>query len=278
MNIFRCTLFRCTLLGVFSLMLCSSASAHKIWLNPADHSPEPGSTVEIGIGWGHKYLADRTHEELKKGMPEKIQAVDPDGKTVELTKIADDRYSLEVPKPGAYLIMTKGKSGFFTTTPEGRKWGNKTEIADAVKCTSYHLSGKTVIMVGNSEKGFDRATGQTIELLPLTDPGQLKKGDTLKVRLLLDGKPVPNVLLKAAYAGFEKAEKEEPGHAAPADKKKKEDKPFPAEATSDARGEADLTLEHSGYWMISLSYKPPYPDTAVCDQYMYNATFTFQVQ
>ena len=277
MNIFRCT-FHCILLGLFSLMLCSSASAHKIWLNPADHFPEPGSTVEIGIGWGHKYLADRTHEELKKGMPEKIQALDPDGETVELTKIADDRYSLKVLKPGFYLINVKNKSGFFTKTPEGRKWGNKTEIADAVQCTNYHLGGKTVIMVGDSEKGFDRPVGQALEIVPLNNPGHLKKGDTLKVRLLLDGKPVPNVLLKAAYAGFEKAEKEEPGHAAPTDTKKKEDRPFPAEATSDDRGEAELKLEHNGYWMVSLSYKPPYPDSAVCDQYMYNMTFTFQVQ
>ncbi len=187
MNIFRCT-FHCILLGLFSLMLCSSASAHKIWLNPADHFPQPGSTVEIGIGWGHKYLADRTHEELKKGMPEKIQALDPDGETVELTKIADDRYSLKVPKPGFYLINVKNKSGFFTKTPEGRKWGNKTEIADAVQCTNYYLGGKTVIMVGDSEKGFDRPAGQTLEIVPLNNPGHLKKGDTLKVRLLPDGK------------------------------------------------------------------------------------------
>jgi len=274
MNIFRCT-FHCILLGLFSLMLCSSASAHKIWLNPADHFPEPGSTVEIGIGWGHKYLADRTHEELKKGMPEKIQALDPDGETVELTKIADDRYSLKVLKPGFYLINVKNKSGFFTKTPEGRKWGNKTEIGDAVQCTNYHLGGKTVIMVGDSEEGFDRPVGQALEIVPLNNPGHLKKGDTLKVRLLLNGNPAAYIPIKAAYAGFEKVEKEEPAHP---DKKKKDDRPFPAEAITDVQGEAELRLDHSGYWMISLSYKPPYPDSAVCDQYMYNMTFTFQVQ
>ena len=274
-------IFRCTLLGIFSLMLCSSASAHKIWLNPADHFPEPGSTVEIGIGWGHKYLADRTHEELKKGMPEKIQAVDPDGKTVELTKISDDRYTLDVPKPGAYLVMAKGKSGFFTTTPEGRKWGNKTEIADAVKCTNYHLSGKTVIMAGNSEQGFGRMTNQDIELIPLTNPGQIKKGDSFKVSLLLNGKPAAYVPLKAAYAGFDKVEKGEAAHSDKTDKKvkkKKDDRPFPAEAITDAQGVAELRFDRPGYWMISLSHKPPYPDSTTCDQYMYNMTFTFQVR
>ncbi|MCW5212107.1 DUF4198 domain-containing protein [Desulfobulbus sp. TB] len=275
-------LFRCTLISVFSLLLCSSASAHKIWLNPADHFPDPGSTVEIGIGWGHKYLADRNHEELKKGMPENIQAIDPDGKTVELTKLTNDSYSLAVSKSGAYLVTTKGKSGFFTTTPEGRKWGNKTEIADAVECTRYHLSGKTAITVGDSNSGFDRVAGQTIELIPLTNPGKLNKGDAFKVRLLLEGKPVPGVLLKASYAGFEKEEKKKEegkeGKATSSTKMLKESKPFPAEATTDAQGEAELKLNHTGYWMVSFSHKPPYPDLTVCDQYMYNASFTFQVR
>lgn len=253
MNLFRCIL-SCALISVFPAALLISR-AHKIWLNPADHFPEPGSTVEIGIGWGHKYLEDRTHEELKKGMPEKIQALDPDGKTVELTKLADDRYSLEVPKPGPYLISVKNKSGFFSTTPEGRKWGNKTEIADAVKCTNYHLGGKTVLMVGKGAEGFDRPVGQDLEIIPLTNPDQLKKGNTLKVRVLLNGNPAAFIPLKAAYAGFEKAEKE--GEAAPSTMNKKEEKPFPAEAITDAQGEAELRLDRPGYWMVSLSHKPP---------------------
>ncbi|MCI5190956.1 MAG: hypothetical protein D3905_14450, partial [Candidatus Electrothrix sp. AS4_5] len=59
---------------------------------------------------------------------------------------------------------------------------------------------------------------------------------------------------------------------------KKEDRPFPAEAVTNDQGEAELRVDRPGYWMISLSHKPPYPDKAVCDKYMYNMTYTFQVQ
>ncbi|MCI5222981.1 MAG: DUF4198 domain-containing protein [Candidatus Electrothrix sp. AR4] len=274
MNLFRCT-FRFAMLSVFLLLLLlvAPAWAHKIWLNPADHFPAPGSTVELGIGWGHKYPTERTHEKLKEGMPEKIQAVAPDGKAAELVKLAHGRYSLKVTTPGTYLVMTKGKSGFFTKTPEGRKWGNKTEIANAVQCTNYHLSGKTAIMVGNSEQGFDRVTGQDIELIPLTNPGQVKKGEIFKIKLLLDGKPVVNVPLKAAYAGFDKVDKTNKKA-----EKKKNDRPFPAEAITDNQGVAELRFDRPGYWLVSLSHKPPYPDLAVCDQYMYNVTFTLEVK
>ncbi|MCI5135680.1 MAG: DUF4198 domain-containing protein [Candidatus Electrothrix sp. AW2] len=267
-------LFRCTLISIFSLLLCSSASAHKLWLNPANYFPEPGSTVEIGIGWGHKYLASRVHQELKEGMPEKIQAIDPDGKIVELTKATDDMYKLEISKAGAYLITADNKPGFFTVTKDGRKWGNKTEIAaEKSRCTNFHIGAKTVLIAGNSKTGFDRAAGQTVELVPLTDPGAVKKGDAFRVKVLFNGQPLADLPLKAAYAGFDVEEEEgSDPHA------KKEDRPFPAEAVTNDQGEAELRVDRPGYWMISLSHKPPYPDKAVCDKYMYNMTYTFQVQ
>ncbi|NTW37378.1 MAG: DUF4198 domain-containing protein, partial [Syntrophobacteraceae bacterium] len=35
----------------------SHAFAHNLWLNPSNHFPKPGETVDIGIGWGHQYTA-----------------------------------------------------------------------------------------------------------------------------------------------------------------------------------------------------------------------------
>ena len=257
-----------------SLLISSSAFAHKLWLNPADYFPEPGSTVDIGIGWGHKYPANRIHEELKDGMPEKIQAIDPDGLTVDLVQVSKDLYKLEVKKAGAYLISADNKPGFFTVTKDGRKWGNKTEItAPKSQCTNFHLGAKTVLIAGEGEKDFTKAVGQAVELIPLTNPGAVKKGDSFRVKALFNGQPLVDLALKAAYAGFDKVEEGESGHS-----KKKEERPFPAEAVTDAQGEAELQLDRPGYWMISLSHKPPYPDKEVCDRYMYNMTYTFQVQ
>lgn len=268
MNIFRLVLF-----SAFSLLLAAPASAHKIWLNPADHFPKPGSMVDIGIGFGHKYLASRVHEKIEEGMPEKIQALAPDGEVVELTKAADDLYKLEISKAGAYLITADNKPGFFTVTKDGITLGNKTEItAEKSKCTNYHLGAKTVLMAGDSSTGFDRVAGQAIELVPLTNPGAVKKGDAFRVRVLFNGQPLADLPLKAAYAGFDTLEEGSDAHA------KKEDRPFPAEAITNDQGEAELRVDRPGYWMIFLSHKPPYPDKAVCDRYMYKMTYTFQVQ
>ncbi len=274
------TLFRFALMSAI-LLLASTAAAHNIWITPADYFPEPNSTTEIGIGWGHKYLADRTHEKLKEGKVEKIQILGPAGTSIDPVMVANGQYKMDVGQPGSYLITTKIKSGFFTTTPDGRKWGKKNEVTNAVKCTNYHIGGKSLIMVGNSDKGFEQTTGQALELIPITNPAQVAANTAFKVKILFQGQPVANLALKATYAGFEKEEDNKPAHPDTANKKalmKKEEKKFPAEAVTDAQGEAELQLDRSGYWMISLSHRPAYPDLTVCDQYMYNMTFTFQVK
>ncbi|CAK8720107.1 DUF4198 domain-containing protein [Candidatus Electronema halotolerans] len=259
------------------LLASSSAFAHKLWLNPMEYFPAPGSSVEIGIGWGHKYPANRVHQELKEGMPDKIQALDPDGQSAEMTKVSDGLYKLKISKAGAYVITADNKPGFFTVTKDGRKWGNKTEVtADKSQCTNFYIGAKAVLIAGGSDTGLERAAGQSVELVPLTNPGAVKKNDAFRVKVLFNGQPLADLPLKAAYAGFDTVEEGSDPHAA--DMKKMADRPFPAEAVTDAKGEAELHFDRPGYWMISLSHKSPYPDKAVCDKYMYNMTYTLQVQ
>jgi uncharacterized GH25 family protein len=50
------------------------------------------------------------------------------------------------------------------------------------------------------------------------------------------------------------------------------------ETTTDENGEATLTIETIGHWIILLSHRTPYPDTETCDEYMFNAAFTFELK
>ena len=65
----------------------AGAQAHNLWLNPDNFFPEVGATVEIGIGWGHTYPATRMDQEIRDGQLESVQAVDPDGATLDLAKV-----------------------------------------------------------------------------------------------------------------------------------------------------------------------------------------------
>ena len=262
--------------AVLLMSLGQVVQAHNLWLNPENHYPAVGTTVDIGIGWGHTYPAGRVDQEVKEGRVEAISAVDPDGQTVELTQASAALYKLKVEKAGAYLIIARIKPGVFTMTPEGRKWGDKKAVANPVKCTNFHLEAKTVIIAGGKDKNLSYPTGQPLEVILLTSPHELKGGDQLPVKVLFEGKPLSGASIRATYAGFEEPDIA-PHKAAPAGGKGHH-KHFPVEALTDGQGQALLPMARSGFWMIMLTHKPPYPDPDVCDEYMYNTAFTFQVQ
>ncbi|QTA92579.1 DUF4198 domain-containing protein [Desulfonema magnum] len=253
---------------------CIPAQAHNLWLNPDNFYPSVGSTVNIGIGWGHKFPANRVDQEIKKDQLEEIRAVDPDGLDVSLEKVSVKLYRLKIEKAGAYVVVARIKPGFFTKTTDGRKWGDKTTVTNSIKCTNFHIRTKTVIVAGGADKNLGHAAGQPLEVIPLADPSNLKNSGTFPVKILFEGKALPKADIKATYAGFVTED------VAPHNPKKNHGHKHhhPVETVTDDQGRAELKLDRAGYWMILLSHKPPYPDLSVCDEYMYNMAFTFQVR
>jgi hypothetical protein len=58
---------------------------------------------------------------------------------------------------------------------------------------------KTIIQVGRrGPRVFNRKLGQTIEFIPLSDPSDLKPGDSLRARLEYKGTPVPGISVHAS--------------------------------------------------------------------------------
>jgi uncharacterized GH25 family protein len=281
------------LYGLTLLLICPQAFAHNLWLNPGDYYPRVGTTVDIGIGWGHKYPADRTDQEFKEGRMEDIRALDPDGLAVDLVQESVSLYKLKVEKAGAYLVTARIKPGFFTKTPDGRKWGDKKAVENPIKCTNYYIEAKTVIMAGGGDKNLGNAVNRPLEMIPLNNPLNLKSGDGFAVKVLYYGEPLPGLSVKATYAGFEGADvgghappekgrpgkdvRKGPGQTSP-EKAHHAGRHVPVETVTDDQGQAVVQLDKSGYWMIMLSHRPLYPDKETCDQYMFNTTFTFEVK
>jgi uncharacterized GH25 family protein len=57
----------------------------------------------------------------------------------------------------------------------------------------YHKHVKALLQVGDSlGPGFDAVFGYPAEIIPLANPYGLRSGATLRIRVLVDGKPVPN--------------------------------------------------------------------------------------
>ena len=81
---------------------------------------------------------------------------------------------------------------------------------DARERYSKHV--KAIIQVGEKRtSGFSARLGYPVEIVPLQNPYELNRGDTLEVRVLKDGKALANQLLYASYEGFH-AHDDEGGH------------------------------------------------------------------
>jgi uncharacterized GH25 family protein len=229
------------LLGILAMIFVSTnAFAHNLWLNPSDHYPKVGQTVDIVIGWGHKYFKSRTDQEVKEETVMEISALDPDGEIVELERKSPSLFLLKINKPGVYHVTVGIEPGIFTTTPEGRKWANKKEVQHPLKCTAYNIIAKTLIVADNDVLNLSAQTNLPLEVMLLKDPSNLKKRDSLPIKVLFEGKPLAGISLNAKYAGFDKDPSEdEHGHEHGETK-------YPVETTTDENGEATITLETRG--------------------------------
>ena len=61
----------------------------------------------------------------------------------------------------------------------------------------YAKYAKTFVEVGKGARAFARSAGHPLELMPLSDPATLRAGDTLRLRLMMVGKPAAFARLHA---------------------------------------------------------------------------------
>jgi uncharacterized GH25 family protein len=96
----------------------------------------------------------------------------------------------------------------------------------------YQRCAKTLIQVGQvKDKTFSISTGLPVDIIPATNPYQLKTNGELHVKILFMNSPLPNSIIKIWHRINEKTEK--------------------FELVSDKKGEIHFPVITSGKWMIS---------------------------
>lgn len=103
----------------------------------------------------------------------------------------------------------------------------------------YAKYAKTLVQVGAAgPRAFSRVVGHPAEFVPLRDPGSLRAGDTLPVRLLYNGQPLADMHV---HAGVSR------DSAAPKD----------LSLATDAQGVARVPLERAGLWNVRTLHIVP---------------------
>ena len=145
-------------------------------------------------------------------------------------------------------------NGFWVNSTVGWKNITKREAKEqSLQLTENGESYKYGKYIEIWSKKFRKPLGTKMEVVPLSNPLALKQGDTLKVQLLLDGKPLPNspISLKGS-----------PGEIGKTDK----------------NGIARIPIGKAGQTFISASTQVPYKDNPDADQLYLKATLAFEVK
>lgn len=124
----------------------------------------------------------------------------------------------------------------------------------------YSKHVKSMLQVGDARTGgFDAALGHPAELVPLDNPYALKVGDTLRVRALVDGKPVANQFVVSGG-------RTTTGNRLPS-----------RNVRSDADGVARIALGARGYWYVKFIHMVSVTGDSVNYESKW-ATLTFQIR
>lgn len=134
----------------------------------------------------------------------------------------------------------------------------------------YAKYAKTFIEVGaGGARSFGIAAGHPTELMPLSDPARLRPGDTLRVRLLFQGAPVPgaHVHAGAVPSGPGVADSAAARAAASRD----------VSLTSDAEGVVAVAIDRPGLWNVRNIHIVPAPTGSGADWDVHWSTIVFRV-
>ena len=245
------------LLVVVGLSLAPCLHAHSLWLNVDDDEPKVGQTVRVKIGWGHNFPEV---EVIKEGLLKDVCSVDSNGTRMPLKQISSTEFEFVPKAQGCYTLLANVHPGFVSKTPEGYQLQSKKGLEDVVFCFRYDIRAKAFVYEGHEAKTSGEALGDILEIIPLKTPKDLKKGETLPVKILYEGKPLASVEVKATYAGFS-------------------DQPhtFAVSTKTDAKGLAQIDILEKGDWWVNVVHEVPYPHTEECDKYRNNYSLTFKV-
>lgn len=237
-----------------ALSLPMQALAHRAWVVPSAtvlSGDDPWVTFDAAVS-NTLFHADHAAMRLQG-----LQAIAPDGKTVEISNSSTGKYrstfDLQLAQQGTYKVaFTSGglfarwqdKEGKRHMWPERGKTATDADFATAVpkdakdlQVSRSYRSIETYVTRGEPTTKALAATGKGFELVPVTHPNDLVAGESARFTLLIEGQPAvgAEVTVIAGAMRYRDGQQE-------------------IKATSDDKGQLSITWPHAGMFWLSASY------------------------
>ena len=213
-----------TVIGIFLMYVTCVSLAHFNTIIPDKTDVRRGREVNFIHFWGHPY----EHIIFDTEIPNVLKVLTPDDKAVDIKPEKDGqqlRFSYKPTQLGDHILYCDAPAYFIEE--EELFW------QDHVKQVIHVMA----------QSGWDRKTGQIIEIVPLIRPYGIEPGFVFVGQAFLDGKP-----LEGASVEIEKYLPKAPHE---------NDLPDEAMITRAARTGPDgliiYTLDEPGWWVIAVS-------------------------
>lgn len=204
------------LLGCGALFVAATAQAHDFWLVPDAFAIAEGSTLAVRGQTSSRFptsesavAVDRVADArlLSASAEERITDMSHAGTSLVLRHRPSSRgqrivavtlHPRSVRESAAsfrrYLQLEGAPEALDRLDREGLLTGR-----DSVT-RRYAKYAKTLVEVGRGgPRAFTRAAGHPLEFVPLRDPSELRAGDTLSLRVVYRGQPLPSARVHAGY-------------------------------------------------------------------------------
>ena len=208
---------RCATALTAVALVTSVAAAHDFWIIPDVFDFGANATVHFSGRQGGTKFPDGSVVQPDRVTDARIIGA---SSTMRITDMTVEGTSLKLhQKPaaaGQYLVVVALTPRVFRETPAGtvrflKLEGGAAESArlerentfaglDSVIFTAASYA-ETIAQVGNNgPRAFAKSAGIRLEFVPLNDPGHVRAGDTLHVKILGNGKPVAGIGVESGNA------------------------------------------------------------------------------
>ena len=226
------------------LLVAGRANAHDTWLLPDRFRVAKGESLGFGLTSGMDFPSPESAVAADRLLTRRVRLA---GRASDLTPGQAGealRLSAVAPAEGIAAVWVATRPRTLTLTPEqveeylaevgatdtvGPVWKKS---GQKVWTETYAKLAKTFVRVGEAADGsWAEPVGLALELVPEADPTRLRVGDTLGLRLLLDGRPLADFAVGAAPAA--------PGK--------------PLLLRTDGQGRVSVPLGLGGPWMLRVT-------------------------
>ncbi|MDL0089443.1 DUF4198 domain-containing protein [Campylobacter gastrosuis] len=249
--------------STFSLFVLGGAlcglNAHDFWVNAQNNE-----NLKVQIGYGHNFNKVEKIPEKRVALFDKPYLL-KDGKKIELEN-GKENYEFKAKKleSGSYIVVGEYKPTFWSKDNDDKWQMNTDKNGKNIKfCELAKMSAKGVLNVSTADESVIKPIGQTLEIIPLTNPANFKIDEFFGVQVLFEGKPLANSEVSVISEHL-------------LNDHDNEQKAFVGK--TDKNGRINIKLFKSGDYIVSVSHTTPYSDPKICDENIYESTFKIELK